>query len=385
MTSPGARSIRNAQFLALMAVCVMLYVAVFGVLMRRQDEVLKKYFVIEPQERMNKFYSSLSSSLSNYFVRENSQSTIEQVTAYLNRYGRTSLFEMIFVFTDEHGMMKEIKKGAVTTVTKEILKSESVYPVKVASGRIGGYLVINIKKVGDEELREGLARYKAISMSLRFLYVLLIIALAVILLYNEYSAKMRLARDIAEIRASNDGLTGLYTHEYFMKALEVEVERFRIYNTPIALLMLDIDGFKRFNDEYGHQAGDKILQEVSKIIKLNTRATDILARYGGEEFAIIMPYTGRPDRRDEKKHLKNFVHEIRDVAERIRWNLEGSRIEYMAYRLKVTISIGAAYYYRRNGSLSGAVLLKKADTFLYKAKRLGKNRVCIDYGAADLS
>jgi diguanylate cyclase (GGDEF)-like protein len=256
--------------------------------------------------------------------------------------------------------------------------------VKVASGRIDGYLVISIKKIGDEELREGLARYKAISLSLRFLYILLIIALMTILLYNEYSAKMRLARDIAEIKASNDGLTGLYTHEYFMRALNVEVERFRIYNTPIALLMLDIDGFKRFNDEYGHQVGDKILQEVSKIIKLNTRATDILARYGGEEFAIIMPYTGRPDRTGDKKHLRDFVREIREVAGRIRWNLEGSRIEYMSYRLKVTISIGAAYYYRKNGNLSSSVLLHRADAFLYKAKRLGKNKVCIDYGAANI-
>jgi diguanylate cyclase (GGDEF)-like protein len=332
---------------------------------------------------MDKFYSSVSASLSRYFARENASAGIGGVAAYLNKYGRTSLFEMLFVFTDDRGVTKEIKKSGITVVTKAALKGESVYPVKIDNGRIDGYLVISIKKIGDAELREGLGRYRSISLSLRFLYILLIIALAVILLYNEYSAKMRLARDIAEIKASNDGLTGLYTHDYFMKALEVEVERFRIYNTPIALLMLDIDGFKRFNDEFGHQAGDKVLQEVAKIIKLNTRATDILARYGGEEFAIIMPYTGRPDRRNNKRHLRNFVHEIREVAERIRWNLEGAKIEYMSYRLKVTISVGAAYYYRRNGALNSAVLLRKADTFLYKAKRLGKNRVCIDYGAAD--
>ena len=93
--------------------------------------------------------------------------------------------------------------------------------------------------------------------------------------------------------ANTDGLTGLYNHRHFQEMLEREVMRSGRHNREFALLFLDIDNFKKFNDEYGHVKGDQVLQNVAQSIKDNVRQSDIVARYGGEEFVIILPETGQ--------------------------------------------------------------------------------------------
>lgn len=353
----------------------------FNFLIVQQESILRKYFIVNSQERINKYNAALSDSLSKYFIRENKNSKLEGAADYIKRYGKTSLFEMIFIYRDESGKIKQLTKSGMSTVTKEIFATEKIYPVTIDNGNIPGYLLIVIKEAGTAELEEGLKKYRVISYSLRFLFTLLTVALLVIAFYHTYSAKIKLARDIAEIRASNDGLTGLHTHAYFMKILEGEVGKFKIYNTPIALLMLDIDHFKTFNDRFGHLAGDKVLQEVAKMIKANTRAIDILARYGGEEFAVAIPYVTRSDEGlDRKKRFRMFVREIRTVAERIRKSIELNKVEYLSSTLGVTISIGIAFYYKEYGNATTShYLVHKADSALYKAKRLGRNRICMDY------
>ena len=111
---------------------------------------------------------------------------------------------------------------------------------------------------------------------------------------NQVAAAIENARlyDRLEEQAITDGLTGLYNHRFFYDRLNAEVARARRYGLQLSLLMLDLDDFKRFNDTFGHQAGDRVLAEVGRILREQLRAdVDIPCRYGGEEFAVILPHT----------------------------------------------------------------------------------------------
>jgi diguanylate cyclase (GGDEF)-like protein len=161
-----------------------------------------------------------------------------------------------------------------------------------------------------------------------------------------------------------DGLTGLYNHRMFQSRLRQEMSRRNRTQKPLSLIMLDIDHFKQFNDNYGHQAGDAVLKELSLIITSQSRCAsiDVCCRYGGEEFAVIMP----------ELELHNAVK----VAERIRKVVENNEFSISENNTaaKVTISLGVS-------GITGAddmgpeELVKKADDALYLSKKNGRNRV----------
>lgn len=166
--------------------------------------------------------------------------------------------------------------------------------------------------------------------------------------------------------AITDSITKLYVHRYFQLRLDEEVKRSKRYNSALALLMCDIDHFKEINDKYGHQQGDLILKEISKILKKNIRSTDIAARYGGEEFVIILPETTQADARIVAERIR------RDVA-----NYPFSSIVPGNPPLHVTISIGVAGF-PINASDKDE-LIQKADCSMYIAKGKGRNKVVL-YG-----
>jgi len=377
---------RGFKFLIVIIVYVVLCVGGFSALIVQQENILRTYFITSPEERIKEYNTMLSDSLFKHFVRENKDADLGGVEDYIKRYGKTSLFETLFVYKDAGGGLTQISKSGVEPVSEEILsiKRERVYPVTIAGGGMDGYLVISIKGSKTSEYEEGLHKYRAISLSLRALFFLFVFALAIIALYHNYSKKMRLARDIAETRASNDGLTGLYTHAYFVKLLQIEIEKFQIYGLPIGLVMLDVDKFKAINDDYGHVVGDKILQEVARTIKSTTRSTDICARYGGEEFSILMPSSFTFDEKPQPKSAESFLNEIRNMAERIRKNVEVLDIKLTDGRIvKVTISMGIALCSKRRATTDPTMFLEKADAALYQAKEQGRNRVYIDAGSLD--
>jgi two-component system cell cycle response regulator len=161
--------------------------------------------------------------------------------------------------------------------------------------------------------------------------------------------------------AVRDGLTGLFNHREFYRRLEEEIERVRRYQHPCSLLMLDIDHFKKINDTYGHQAGDRALRILANWIRSEVRPTDQVFRYGGEEFAIILPET------PETEALK--------VAERIRKGVSECAITLVnGEELYVTMSFGVAMF--SNDAESAEELVSHADRALYGAKDAGRNRVC---------
>lgn len=164
--------------------------------------------------------------------------------------------------------------------------------------------------------------------------------------------------------SQHDGLTGLYNHRTFQEKLQQELNRRERTRKPLSLVMLDIDCFKQFNDNHGHQAGDAVLAKLSNIITSQSRSTsiDICCRYGGEEFVIIMP--------------ELELHQAVRVAERIR-----KAVERTVFTLRegtpvgaVTISLGVAGVMAEE-DLGPEELVKKADDALYLSKNNGRNMV----------
>jgi len=164
--------------------------------------------------------------------------------------------------------------------------------------------------------------------------------------------------------AITDELTGLYNHAYFNHFLDLEVKRSERHKHSLALIMMDIDDFKKYNDTLGHLSGDRILKEFGQLIKKTAREIDLSARYGGEEFAIILPYADR-------NHAVQFAERINQVISTYPFQSEGIMLSG-----KITVSIGIAIF--PSDALNSKELIRKADEMLYKAKKEGKNKICFN-------
>lgn len=160
--------------------------------------------------------------------------------------------------------------------------------------------------------------------------------------------------------ATTDSMTGLYNHRFFQEQMIFQIENSKRYNTKFSLLMIDIDFFKKFNDTYGHQAGDAVLKQVAELLKKSVRTSDIVARYGGEEMVIILP-------------SNDFEHSFM-AAEKICNKIAQTPFQLNAKVTKnVTISLGVATF-PDNGT-TVVELIEFADRGLYKAKEHGRNQV----------
>ena len=160
--------------------------------------------------------------------------------------------------------------------------------------------------------------------------------------------------------ATIDGLTELYNHRYFQDTLRKQIDIARRYNQAFSLIIIDIDFFKKFNDTYGHQAGDAVLRQVAKILKNNSRATDYVCRYGGEEMTIILPNTSAEDA------LFNANRICKAVADT---PFHLTPVD----KVNVTISLGVATF--PDNAQTPQDLIEWADKGLYYAKEHGRNQV----------
>ncbi|MNK70503.1 Response regulator PleD [compost metagenome] len=170
--------------------------------------------------------------------------------------------------------------------------------------------------------------------------------------------------------AITDGLTGVYNRRYFQRQLEAEFRRAPRFGYSVALMLIDIDHFKRFNDTHGHLLGDQVLRSVGQILRESTRETDVVARYGGEEFAVILPET--------------TCEQALEVAKRVRKNLARHPFWGRGQTpVKVTASIGIAA--RLASEIKPEELIDLADAALYEAKHGGRDRVCAADAPGSLS
>jgi diguanylate cyclase (GGDEF)-like protein len=156
-----------------------------------------------------------------------------------------------------------------------------------------------------------------------------------------------------------DGLTGIFNRRFFELRIMEEIERARRYGTGMAVIMADIDQFKRLNDEFGHVLGDEVLRQVSSLFHQQLRKIDVVCRYGGEEFAILLTQTSA-------QHAMNIAEKLRKMV--AGWQFPG-------VPRTVTISAGAAAF-PEHGTTRDA-LVRAADSALYAAKQAGRNRVCL--------
>jgi diguanylate cyclase (GGDEF)-like protein len=167
--------------------------------------------------------------------------------------------------------------------------------------------------------------------------------------------------EAVERQAVTDELTGLANVRAFLVTLDRELERSRRFETPLALVMVDLDDFKRVNDNYGHQQGDEVLAQVAAVVRDVSRELDTAARYGGEELAVVLPQTDAAG--------------AEFLAERMRAAIESLPVRRVDGQgsLSVTASLGVAAV--PESGFDRAALIAAADAALYAAKRAGKNRV----------
>jgi diguanylate cyclase (GGDEF)-like protein len=158
--------------------------------------------------------------------------------------------------------------------------------------------------------------------------------------------------------ATTDVLTGLVNRRAFNLRLSNELARARRHKTPVTLALIDLDFFKRVNDEHGHPMGDRLLRELGDLLQKNIREHDIAARYGGEEFALVLPETREP--------------EARELLERLRVLASQHVFCLPELPITLTLSVGLAAW---SADEDAAELIQLADNALYQAKRLGRNRV----------
>ncbi len=180
--------------------------------------------------------------------------------------------------------------------------------------------------------------------------------------------RLLVLRDISERKhaeeelrrlATTDSLTGMFNRGHFLELSTREVGRALRYRRPLSLMMIDIDHFKRVNDNYGHDAGDKVLQSFADIGRDQIRDVDIFGRLGGEEFAILLPDTG--------------FSSAGDVAERLRKAVADNRVRINDEAVKITISVGVSTISASIQNLD--MLISSADKALYKAKWEGRNKI----------
>jgi diguanylate cyclase (GGDEF)-like protein len=177
---------------------------------------------------------------------------------------------------------------------------------------------------------------------------------------------MRLDAAYRELEATNaklketsfkDEVTGLYNRRFFSLRLEEEISRFRRFNHPVSVVVLDLDGFKSVNDEFGHAVGDETLRDVGQILMKHSRGINVVSRYGGDEFAVLLVETS-------KSGARLYADRIRQVVATFPYS-HGKR---------VTASFGVASLPDDEASTSEE-LFRAADGALYAAKRAGKNQV----------
>lgn len=175
---------------------------------------------------------------------------------------------------------------------------------------------------------------------------------------TKITEELRMKNAILDKMAVTDSLTGLFNHAHIIERLTQEVTKSRRYAFHLSIIMFDIDNFKRINDSYGHQIGDKVLVKVSSTITHELRKVDLVGRYGGEEFLVILPHT----------NIKGSVI----TAERIRKSIEA--LKWPEQGMTLTISGGTCSLLNENVQ----DFIKQADDLLFQAKKSGRNQIAYE-------
>ncbi|NQT33052.1 MAG: GGDEF domain-containing protein [Candidatus Omnitrophica bacterium] len=342
----------------------------FNFLLNSQSVIMYKYFIEKPTSYNLERAERLASSIYQSFKQEVPSPSADNIRVFITKYNDIPFLSVNFIYQDQEGLMKSIIKDVREI---DILNAEYVYPIKYGGRDVGTLLVYDINR----EYQKGLEEYNHTINITKIFFAILLSLLLFILLYREYNAKIEQEKRVAEYQAVHDGLTGLYTQKYFKDFLATEISRAERYKRPLSLIMCDVDHFKKFNDTYGHLAGDNALQTVARIISENVRASDIVARYGGEEFAILLIEAGIDEAKSIANRLKKLTEQAVETAHRIKDKIEHTPFEVDRTAAGTTISMGVSSYNGADPDYKPEYLISEADLALYESKNNGRNLITL--------
>jgi len=246
--------------------------------------------------------------------------------------------ENIFSFFKEH-IKDYVEAGDCRFIKEEAeleqYKNYTVMPLLINQNSLG-YLIVDGIKETDKDKFFILAQQFLVGLKRALLY-----------------------KKVQELTIT-DGLTKVFSRRYFLDRFSEELERSKKFKHSLSFLMIDLDHFKEFNDNYGHLVGDAILREVTRTIKESIRQIDFMGRYGGEEISVVLTETDKD--------------QARFAAERIRQAVESRRVTAYDEQLQVTVSIGISMF--PGDAHEPPELIDKADEALYLAKQSGRNKIC---------
>lgn len=248
-----------------------------------------------------------------------------------------------------------LARGAVEGTVHDVTPRDGVRRIR-SFRRVAEYPLYIVVGRADDEYLDQWQRLRATALVTLAAFVALTLLLSVLVF--RYWNKLTLARDTMQRMAHTDFLTGLANRRAFIEAAELELVRAKRYGTPVSLLMMDVDFFKKVNDTRGHEVGDAALKGIAACALGVLREVDLMGRWGGEEFIILLPETDAAS--------------AAEAAERLRAAVEKMEVACSGGAIRLTVSIGHAS--RRNGEEGIDALIRRADDALYRAKETGRNR-----------
>ncbi len=281
------------------------------------------------------------------FIINSSKHWLEAVATWGKHLASSTLFKPDECWALRRGQLHWVKNKDTDVICQHChrhpLPNQSLCIPMMAQGETLGMLCLNAAETGKlTKAKKQLAVTVAEQIALSF-------------------ANLQL-RETLRNQSIRDPLTGLFNRRYMEKSLQQELYRAERNQKPLGIIMIDIDHFKKFNDNFGHEAGDMVLQELGKFLQQSIRKSDIACRYGGEELMLILP----------EASLENS----RQRAEQIRSGVKRLKVQYgRQYLGQVTISLGVACFPEQG--LSGEAVIQAADSALYRAKKEGRDRTVV--------
>ncbi len=329
-----------------------------------------------------------------FYVKIDSNIYIVGASPFADDEGKVLSYGVIYFGKSFNRMIKAIKfLSPGVEVSNKLLKNFPFIPLKDIDGKVIGYVIIKFPAYIKREL----SKFYMLDLFLGVLLILYAFMVCFILIrykkeimhrmeyiFNIVNSLKEMRPDLGKLRelakgedeiadiarvllplaetiaqrVIKDPLTDAYNREYFFVRLREEIERAKRFNRDLSVAILDIDNFKKVNDEFGHPVGDEVLKSLSHLIKENIRSTDVFARIGGEEFGFILPET-------------NIEGALR-VCEKLRSVIQQHEFKVNSFSIRLTASFGVTQVKDTDTVES---VYERADRALYEAKRLGKNRV----------
>lgn len=298
--------------------------------------VLFGSLVLIKNRKQKLYYRNILDSSSNIMIVNNGEHIVDANKVFFRYFYKYSSIEQFLrehqcicdLFSEEEGYL-HAKMGSLKWTDYVLQNPQIVHKVKITYLENTYYFIVTVSNITSND------SYNSI-------------------VFSDITIQENYQQQLLDL-SIRDPLTGIYNRHFYNQKIEEEIQRFQRYHNEFSLIMFDIDHFKNVNDLYGHDMGDKVLIEYTKLVSSTLRKTDIFCRIGGEEFVIILPHTP--------------IDEAKSLAEKLRIQIEEHKII-----LPITVSFGVVVFKEIDNEHS---VLKRADKALYMAKERGRNRVVV--------